>query len=297
MAVSDPGDKSIYVLDPDTPASAVSYPVVVGGNSTVATGLAITDGGVVYFAAPGTTGFDMLDTSTSQFQTLTVTQAGFSGVTDQFARVRLSPDGSRVYCNIGGILFWIDTSSNQAYFPSGITYLLSGAFPDFALSGDGSTVDNEGYFVGSDGSVENVTAYEDWETWFPTAATGQQLNSDGSILYQPLTDGIDLVARNTGRLLYRIQIPAAPASVYDALVVGPGGNMLAVITTAGVSLIDLSSLPISSQVSQPFPASRRPATAFPANRGARPAYQSAGREAILNARPHLKSAYLAPHQR
>jgi hypothetical protein len=37
------------------------------------------------------------------------------------------------------------------------------------------------------------------QTWFPSATSGQKLNRDGSIMFQPLMDGLDLVARNTGR--------------------------------------------------------------------------------------------------
>jgi len=81
---------------------------------------------------------------------------------------------------------------------------------------------------------------------------GQKLNQDGSILFQPLTDGIDLIARNTGRLLYRIQTSATPANVYDPLLVAEGQNTLAVITATGVSFVDLSSLPIAVQYTQTF---------------------------------------------
>lgn len=61
-------------------------------------------------------------------------------------------------------------------------------------------------------------AYIDWETWLPFSTYGHKLRQDGSILFQPLTDGIDLVAQNTGHLLYRVQIPVATADVYDSLV-------------------------------------------------------------------------------
>jgi hypothetical protein len=42
--------------------------------------------------------------------------------------------------------------------------------------------------------------YNEWETFFPAAVAGQKLNQDGSILFQPLTDGIDMSGAATGRL-------------------------------------------------------------------------------------------------
>jgi len=61
-----------------------------------------------------------------------------------------------------------------------------------------------------------------------------------------------MIARNTGRLLYRIQIPVTPANVYDDLVVAKGQNTLAVISATAVSFVDLSSLAIAKAFEQSF---------------------------------------------
>jgi hypothetical protein len=87
-------------------------------------------------------------------------------------------------------------------------------------------------------------AYIDWETWFPTGALGQKLNQDGSVLFQPLEDGIDLIG-GSGRLEFRVQIPVTNAGVYDSLVIADSPNSLMVITANGVTFLDLSSLPHS----------------------------------------------------
>ena len=259
LAVSDYGGQAIYVLNPDNPASATSYPMSLDKDAFSASlapaGLAVTDTGTTYFDTAdingtGTPLFHKLNTATNSITDLGSMQSG--GSSDVFDRVLLSPDGSKVYSAVCGsvcVSFWLDTSTDMIT----TSYAeLPEDFPDLAVSGDGSTVDVTGAFTDSLLDTETVTAYIDWETWFPLAANGEKVNQDGSILFSPLTDGVDLIARNTGRLLYRIQIPFAPANVYDVLVVAEGQNTLAVITATGVSFVDLSSLPIASVYTQPF---------------------------------------------
>jgi hypothetical protein len=127
-----------------------------------------------------------------------------------------------------------------------------GGFQDLAVSGDGTTVDVGGQLTDSLLNAQLDVVYVDWETWFPFGVLGQKLNQDGSILYQPLADGIDMLARNSGRLLYRIQIPVTPTNNYDALVMAEGQNSVAVISSDGVTFGDLSSLPIPAQYSRKF---------------------------------------------
>jgi len=166
--------------------------------------------------------------------------------------VLLSPDGSKVYSSTSGdvtIGFWLNPTNDQIHF--GIANSFSG-FQDLAISGDGGTLDVAGQFADSSLNAQADTCYIDWETWFPSGTLGQKLNQDGSILFQPLTDGVDMIARNTGRLLYRIQIPVTIPDIYDALVVANGQNNVAIISANAVSFVDLSSLPIASEFAQPF---------------------------------------------
>jgi hypothetical protein len=260
LAVSDYGDQTIYVLNPDNPASATSYPMSLDldnySTSLAPDGLAVTDAAKVYFDTvdingTGTPAFHELNTSARSIIDLAGPVSG--GGSDAFDRVLLSPDGRSVYSNIDGASFWLETSNDQISYSSG-TSSGNGGVPDLAISGDGSTVNINGFLADPLLFPETEPAYIDWETWFPTGVLGQKLNADGNILFQPLTDGIDMIARNTGRLLYRIQIPVTPANVYDPLFVAEGQDTLGVITATGVSFVDLSSLPIAAQYSQPFPA-------------------------------------------
>ena len=266
LAVSDYGGQAIYVVNPDNPASATGYPMSLDQNffssSLAPDGLAVTNTGMVYFdtndiGGTGGTAIHKLDTSAGTMTDLyymyrgTINYPSSGGRVDKFDRVIFSPDGTNIYTNVEGASYVINPSNGQMT-PSGIISSAGGAVQELEVSGDSSTVDINGFITDESLNIETEPAYIDWETWVPTAVIGQKLNQDGSILFQPLTDGIDLIARNTGRLLYRIQIPVTPADVYDPLVIADGQNTLAVITSTGVSFIDLSSLPIPSQYTQPF---------------------------------------------
>jgi IPT/TIG domain len=268
LAVSDYGGQAIFVLDPDTPASAKRYPMSLDNDGGFApdyapSGLAVADNGMVYFVTADINGtgsplFHVLNTSAESITDIGDLQSAGG---EQFEHVLTSSDGSKVYSSQAGDVtnsFWLDTSNNQITFP--FSNYLSAEF-DLAISGDGSTLDAAGGLTDSLLNPETQVAYIDWETWFPTAVTGQKLNQDGSVMFQPLTDGIDMLARNTGRLLYRIQIPFTPANVFDALVVAEGENTLAVIAPTGVSFVDLSSLPIAPAYMQPFANGRHSRTA------------------------------------
>jgi len=110
----------------------------------------------------------------------------------------------------------------------------------------------DGYFTDGSLNAENAPAYIKWETWFPTQVVGAKLSPDGSLLFQPFINGIDVIARNTGRLLYRMQIPITPASNYNPLISTDNESTFAVISANSVSFVDLGSLPIPSGYRTPF---------------------------------------------
>jgi hypothetical protein len=257
LAVSDFGGQQICVLNPDSPSSIQCYAMPLEGMPTspfAPAGLAVANGGIVYFATTELTppagmappGFHELNSGANTITDLGTWQSG-----SKFDKVILSPDGSRVYAEIDGGILWMNTATDQLTLISGNGPVPTGTV-DFAVSADGSTVVFEGAFLDAELNAETAEAYIDWESWLPTGSPGQKLGGDGSILFQPLTDGLDLIARDTGHLLYRIQISAVAAAAYDPYLVGEQ-NFVGIIGSAGVSFVDLSSLPIPSQLSQPFP--------------------------------------------
>jgi len=269
LAISDFGDRAIYVLNPDAPASAQEFAVpqtpLNAGNTP--TGLAITDTGIVYFATQDLNGtgnriFHRLDTASGITQDLTDLGAG--GTNDHYIRVLLSPDGAKIYSLIEGAAFWVDTATDQVTYAS----LTPGGL-ELALSADGTTLDMNGIFADASLNASGALTYIDRETWVPTAVLGQKLNHDGSLMFQPLTDGIDVLDVARGRLLYRVEVPVQIAPAYDALVVNPTDNTVAAITSNGVTLISLNQLPppsttalspapMGAEVSPPEGGSSRP---------------------------------------
>jgi hypothetical protein len=74
------------------------------------------------------------------------------------------------------------------------------------------------------------------------------------------------------------------------VVVAEGTNELLVITTAGVSLVDLSSLPVPSSYSQPFPTATRPRLVTPgnSNRASTTVRMAAGRFGVTDMGSRLR---------
>ncbi|WP_353068156.1 IPT/TIG domain-containing protein [Tunturibacter empetritectus] len=256
LAVSDLHGQAIYVLNPDSPSSAQRFAVPSFANFTPIgpAGLAVTNTGKIYFDAvdlggTGTPAFYKLDTLAGTFTSLGTLQSG--GALDAASRVLLSSDGTRVYSEVEGEAFWLDTATDTVH-SSISTASNSGGYSDLALSADGSTLVTNDDLTDSSLNAISVPAYIDWETWLPSPTYGQKLYSDGSVLVQPLTDGIDLISRNTGRLLYRVQLPITVAQVYDPVVPATNVGVYGIITAAGVSFVDLSALPISPSVRNPF---------------------------------------------
>jgi hypothetical protein len=255
MAVSDNGGQAIYVLSPDSPASAVRFSLLPADSgsqySKYPAGLAITNTGAVYYTADSPA-YPFLKLNATTGHVAPIGQA-WAVSPCQSCRVVESPDGSRIYGDGGS---WVNPSNDQVTLSYSFGGGPNATSPELAVSGDGSTLDVDSNFADPSMYFESALAYTDWEWFYPGGApsvlNGEKLNGDGSILFMPVKNAIDLYARNTGRLLYRVQMPVTPASVFDPLVPGKGTNVLAVITAGGVSIVDMSTLPIGAQYTQPF---------------------------------------------
>jgi hypothetical protein len=74
---------------------------------------------------------------------------------------------------------------------------------------------------------------------------GAKLSPDGSLLFQPSTNGIDVLDGRLGNLLQRVSLAVSLSSNYDALVSDGKDNIPIAITGAsgdGVALVDLTSI-------------------------------------------------------
>lgn len=254
LAVSDTGTAMIYVLDPDTPSSVQSFPALLkcfAGSCGTATfsspqyeypsGLAISDQGMVYFSevevgGSGLDGVLKLDTSSGKITDYRVDSA------DAMYRDAISSDNARVFFNINGRSFSIDTSTDT------ITYAQVSpgcCDEELTLSNNQTQLEAAGYLYDSDLNAESFLSLNDREALNTKYVYGAKLSPDGSLLFQPSVNGIDVFDGRLGTLRTRIALPFALSTNYDALVSDGTDNVLVAITGAagdGVAVIDLSNL-------------------------------------------------------
>jgi DNA-binding beta-propeller fold protein YncE len=243
LAVSDAGNDKIYVLNPSSPSAAQSFSVNTG-NGTEPYGLAVANSGAVYYATDNQNfgssgGFNKLDTTTGVITSFDSVKFG-----DSFMRVLLSPDGARVYANDGSGIWIVNTSDDSIVEALQATQSETGN-EDAAISADGSVVLTSSLLTDSGLNVLGDLAYVDRDVWLPVAVYGQKLTSNGSLAFQPLTNGIDVLDGVTGLLQYRVALPIQAADVYDALAIDDKDGLLFVLTANGIAQINLGSLPPS----------------------------------------------------
>ncbi len=244
LAVSDAGNANIYVLNPTSPNTVRSFHVVQSQLETGMQpyGLAVSNSGVVYYATYGGDAFSSFHNLNSTTGTITDYQLGGGSA---IARVLISPDGSYVYGSGPFVLNTATNSITEAYQAE----TDGNGNLDMAISQDGSTLVAMDLLTDANLNVQTGITYVDRDTWLVLAEYGQKLNADGSLIFQPLTTGIDELNASTGLLAYRVELPIRLSdNAYDALVIDNSDNLLFAITTNGIAEINLSSLPSPAAV-------------------------------------------------
>ena len=265
LAISDLSAQAIYLLDPSNPVSVQTFAVPTMPNypgvTTNATGVAVSDAGVVYYGSVvnGGTGYSQffkLDTNTGTVTPYSVQGPGET--TDVYLRAELSPDNSTAYFNADGMVFSIDTATNAISFAAVDQGCCYGNY-ELTLSGNGTRVGATNYFYDSDLSAESGYALNDREALNIEYVYGAKLSADGNLLFQPSTNGIDVFDGRLGNLLDRVSLPVTLSANYDALVSDGKDSVLLAITGSngdGIAIVDLTSikepppLPYTEVVSQ-----------------------------------------------
>jgi hypothetical protein len=248
MAVSDAGNARIYLLNPSSPTSAKSFRVLTSNDNgnLQPWGLAVTNSGIVYFGSYNNEsdpagGFHQLNTSTGQITDYYVPSLENG---DAFMRILMSPDASYVYGSGGGCPSILNTSTGSIV--NAITACNIGdGNEDMAISSDGSVLLTSDLLTDPLLNIEGDVTYVDRDVWLPLAVYGQKLNSDGSLVFTPLTTGIDVHDGTTGLLVYRVELPLQIVNAYDALAIDDTDGLLFAITENGITEINLSSLPLA----------------------------------------------------
>jgi hypothetical protein len=113
---------------------------------------------------------------------------------------------------------WIFETNNDSLSPVFQVTIDEGSV-EMAISGDGSALITADFLADSNLNAITEVGYVDRDVWLPIAVYGQKLNSNGSLMFQQLTNGIDVIDGTTGLLQHRVALPLQAANVYDALAV------------------------------------------------------------------------------
>jgi DNA-binding beta-propeller fold protein YncE len=251
MAVSDAGTARIYVLNPESPSTAKVFNVSQDFSGYQPCGLAVTDSGKVYYATfvtPGGSGFvafHKLDTTNGGISDFSLIEDVGQNGDDAYIRVLLSPDQSRVYVNENGHAWILDTHNDS--LKAGLQVTRDEGSVEMAISADGTALITANLLTDAGLDALSEVGYVDREVWLPFAVYGQKLSADGRLLYQPLTNGIDVLDGTTGLLQYRVVLPIQIANVYDALATDDPDSLLFAITPNGIAQLSLSVPPVAPQ--------------------------------------------------
>jgi hypothetical protein len=160
-------------------------------------------------------------------------------------RAALSSDNSRTYFNELGNVFVVHTATDKlssASLEPGCCY---GDY-ELSLASNQLQLTATSYLYDANLNGESYYALNDREVLNVSYVYGAKFSPDGRLLFQPSTNGIDVLDGRLGNLLQRIALPLALSTNYDALVNNGRDNVLIAITGtngSGIAIIDLGSIP------------------------------------------------------
>lgn len=250
LVVSDPPTGSIYLFDPSgaSPPSAFSLNPAQTSYSVEPGGLVVTDSGTVYFGRAvigllGASSLARLDLGTGAVSVFS--SVGSSGSnSDVNFHLALSNDNSRAYFNDQGQMLYVDTASNTVVYKPVGDGCCYGDY-DLHLANNQGSIEATGFLYDGDANGLAALALNLREAMNIEYVDGTAFSPDGSLLFQPSTNGIDVFDGRLFTLRTRIALPVALAQNYDALVAGGPDDQLLAITGAGgtgIAIIDLTSL-------------------------------------------------------
>lgn len=259
LVIADSQAGVVYMLNPSNPASIQTFPIhppiMVSGILTLPAGVAVTDAGVIWLTVDvqGGTGFHnfyKLDTITGTLTDLQIDGPGESAK-DLYLRTVLSQDGARAYFNDEGYVFYYDTTTG-GFFTANIDSGCCLGDYDLALAANESQSEASSYLYNFNLAALATFTLNDREIHDVAYVYGNKFSPDGTLLFQPATQGIDVYNGTLGTLRSRIALPVPVSTNYDALVSDGKDNILIVITGTdgnGIAVLDLTSLPQAAPLS------------------------------------------------
>lgn len=261
LAVSDASVGAIYVLNPASPASVQTF--IVGSSSPFTVnpcGLAVSDAGNICYwvtvlgQGGGADQFFKLNTSTGAIYNYLIDFPG-NGANDAYLRNEISSDNTRVFNNAEGYVFYVDTATDTL-IPATIDDECCYGDYDLTLSADQAALEATSFLYDYNLNGNSYYALNDREVLNIQYVYGAKLSADGTLLFQPSTNGIDVLDGRLGNLLNRVALPVSLSQNYDAMVADGVDNVLIAITGTsgdGIAVVDLSSI----QEPPPLPYTRK----------------------------------------
>jgi hypothetical protein len=237
LAVTDTGTKAVYLIDPGT-GTVASFSVA----GDIPYGVYVSDVGIIYVA--GNNGFYKIDTNLGTLLTYSVPSMSAGIAKDPQIRSMATADTSHVYFNSQGLVFDIDTAADTVSATQTPACCNNG--DEFAFSSDNSRFLVSGYLCDSNLNPESYLSMNLRESFGITYVNGAKLSPDGTLVFAPSPNSIDVFDGRLGILLRRIALPVTLSQNYDALVSDGKDSVLVAITGQtgnGVAVIDLSSIP------------------------------------------------------
>jgi hypothetical protein len=256
LLAADYGDSSVAIIDPDDPSSstAVQIPVSQAGASGVAD-LAATSNGNVFvdaFSTMGSCGNNLFELNLTTLKSTLRTDIGNPGL------------------RAGGNIFSRNTSGNEVLMDgaSCASYLWNAAtdtFTQTSVSGLSGGASGDGNWYASDYTLLDSQLTQRMQAQIPEFffnllvtpdLPGEKMNASGSLLYTPVpggnfiqeSNGVYITDTNTGAFVGGVLLSeqiAAPPDVQTTMDLDEAGNRLFLLTSKGLTVVQLANPPLS----------------------------------------------------
>lgn len=249
LLVTNSGDKTLSIINPDDPTQtrSIIVPDPADPYDPRPAELAATSTGKVFVATywPTVSGCDKL--REVNLNTMTVqdrVEPTFICYTNG-TYLRSSYDGSRVFvavgANSGGDVGVWDAATDLFTIRQLQRYLY-----EVAAAGDGNRFMADFNILDSQANKEGSASLVDLIAQFTgVGVRGNKLHASGGLFYLPLADGLHIYDLPHGSLIREYAGLSISSSAVDAMTIDDAGRTIFAISTTGLQLVELDSVPMS----------------------------------------------------